>query len=100
MAETVLIALADGVPPPLDDPIDAAVHGYCVALLERQPIDEQRYRQTAAVLGESTMVELTVLVGYYTTLAMLLEAFQVGVPEGPSPFVDERRRPLAEHAEG
>jgi 4-carboxymuconolactone decarboxylase len=91
VADTVLIALLDGVPPPLDDPIDAAIHDYCVALLRRESIDEQRYRQTVAVLGESTMVELTVLVGYYTTLAMLLEVFQVGVPEGPSPFADDRR---------
>ncbi len=33
-------------------------------------------------LGEEAVVELTVLLGYYTTLALLLEAFDVGVPDG------------------
>jgi 4-carboxymuconolactone decarboxylase len=38
------------------------------------------------VLGATTVTELVVLVGYYRTLAQLLDVHDVGVPgqEGPS----------------
>ena len=44
-------------------------------------LDDQTYGAYAATLGTTTLTELVVLVGYYRTLAQLLDVFDVGVPE-------------------
>jgi 4-carboxymuconolactone decarboxylase len=81
----VVEAIRAGSRPPLTDPPEAAVHDVCDALLRREALDDATYRRVHAALGDTGLVELTVLVGYYTTLAMLLETFRVGVPEDAAP---------------
>jgi 4-carboxymuconolactone decarboxylase len=85
MAPAVLHALRDDVAPPLDDPIEIAVHSFCVSLVRREPIDDESYRRTVELVGEATVIELTVLVGYYTTLAMLLDVFRVDASDEEAP---------------
>jgi 4-carboxymuconolactone decarboxylase len=44
-------------------------------------LDDEEYDTAVAVLGEQALVELTSLVGYYTTLALQLRVFRVPAPE-------------------
>ena len=45
-----------------------------------------------ARFGERTLVELTALVGYYTMVAMTLNAHEIPLPEGVAPAF-----PLPQH---
>ena len=75
-----LRALADQDFAPTD-PAEAAAYGLCRRLLaDRSRLTDAEYADLAAALGPSTVIELTVLVGYYRTLAQLLDVFDVGVP--------------------
>lgn len=84
LTEDELAALADGSFTSTD-PHERAAHAFCRRLLDdggpATRLDDHTYASYAAALGTTTVTELVVLVGYYRTLAQLLDVFDVGVPE-------------------
>ena len=85
LTDDELAALADGSFTSAD-PHEEAAHALCRRLAaDAGPgarMDDETYGAYAAALGTTTLTELVVLVGYYRTLAQLLDVFDVGVPEG------------------
>lgn len=72
------------VPPGL--PVDAqAVYDFTRSLLERHRVDDALYEQTKALLEMVGVVELTGLIGYYTFIALTLNAHEVPLPDGVQP---------------
>ncbi len=64
-----------------DDVAERAAYDLCRRLLAGTPVlPDEEYADLVAALGTTTVTELTVLVGYYRTLADLLAVFDVGVP--------------------
>lgn len=64
------------------DASEQASYDLCRRLLDdRSRLTDEAYAELVAVLGATTVTELVVLVGYYRTLAQLLDVFDVGVPE-------------------
>jgi len=86
LSDDTIGVLHAGGRPELDSE-EAAVYDFCTALLSVRAVPDGTYHRAVAVLGEPGVVELVVLAGYYTTLAMILSVFEVPVPAGePSPF--------------
>lgn len=61
-------------------PAEQAIAEVVVALLARGDLDDAEYTAAITAVGEATLFELTTLVGYYTTLALQLRVFGVGLP--------------------
>lgn len=80
-SEDVLSAIAAREMPPFDNPADRAVHDYCKQLLQDGRVGEVVYRAAEAELGSEGIVDLTGLLGYYSLLAMTLNAFEVEPPD-------------------
>lgn len=79
--DTELAALADGRFTSVDA-TEQAAYGFCRRLLEdTSHVDDDAYARLHDTLGTTTITELVVLVGYYRTLAQLLDVFDVGVPD-------------------
>lgn len=51
-------------------------------------ISDATYADALERFGERTLVELTALVGYYTMVAMTLNAHEIPLPEGEQPAFD------------
>jgi 4-carboxymuconolactone decarboxylase len=67
------------------DPTETAAYTVCRRLLDanaRQPWCDEEYTAAVAALSREGVLELTVLVGYYRTLAQLMHVFAVGTPGG------------------
>ena len=63
------------------DAVEQAAYDLCRRLLDdRTRLTDEEYADLAGVLGTTTITELVVLVGYYRTLAQLLDVFDVGAP--------------------
>jgi 4-carboxymuconolactone decarboxylase len=63
------------------DPVEVAAYGFCRQLLDdRSRLTDTDYDELRTTLGTTTITELVVLVGYYRTLAQLLDVYDVGVP--------------------
>ncbi len=72
------------------DPVEEVSYALCRRLLrDRSRLTGREYADLAQALGTTTITELVVLVGYYRTLAQLLDVYDVGVPEGPRPAQQE-----------
>ena len=86
MTDTELAAIKSGGEPDYAaDELD--VLRYTRVIAEGRPVDDDGYRRLVEALGEPGVAELATLVGYYTTLAMVMEVFEVSVPRGEtSPF--------------
>ncbi|MDE2372160.1 MAG: carboxymuconolactone decarboxylase family protein, partial [Burkholderiales bacterium] len=64
---------------------DAAVIRYAQELNATNSVSEATYAEALALFGAKTLVELTALVGYYTMVAMTLNAHEIPLPAGETP---------------
>ena len=58
---------------------------FAVELNRSKSVSDASYDDTLTRFGERTVVELTALVGYYTMVAMTLNAHEIPLPEGVEP---------------
>ncbi|NIU78057.1 MAG: carboxymuconolactone decarboxylase family protein [Gammaproteobacteria bacterium] len=85
LPEPVIEAIGRREEPPLDDQTERLVHAFSRSLLDARRVPETLYREVLAALGEKAIVELVVLLGYYSLVSMILVGFRVPVPEGETP---------------
>lgn len=83
-APVIEALLARQWPPGLGDD-DAVVVRFAQELNDRRSVSHATYAQALQRFGERTVVELTALVGYYTLVAMTLNAHEIPLPEGQQP---------------
>jgi 4-carboxymuconolactone decarboxylase len=76
--------LADAVPAGLSDD-DAVIVQVVTELNRYNSVADGTYSDALARLGERRLVELVALVGYYTMVAMTLNAHEIPLPEGVEP---------------
>ena len=63
------------------DPAEDSAYAFSRRLLADRPrFTDTEYADLVDALGTTTITELVVLVGYYRTLAQLLDVYDVGVP--------------------
>lgn len=74
--------------PHLRDAHEAAVYRVSAALLETGRIEPGLYAEGMAELGETALVELVGILGYYSLVALTLNAFEIGLPENAAPELD------------
>ena len=78
----IIDAIAARRAPTLPDPKMAAIYAYATALHTTHQVPPDIHATAVAALGETGVVELVGVLGYYTFVAMTLNAFEIGVPEG------------------
>jgi 4-carboxymuconolactone decarboxylase len=66
---------------------EALVHRISSEIFRTQRLSDDSFNQAIAVLGETGLVEVIAIIGYYTLIANTLNLFQVGLPAGEAlPF--------------
>jgi 4-carboxymuconolactone decarboxylase len=73
-------AIADGRRPPAMSPDEQIVYDYADELLKKQQVSDASFERAKARFGTKGVVDLTGIVGYYTFLAMQLNAAQYPAP--------------------
>jgi 4-carboxymuconolactone decarboxylase len=59
-----------------EDPVEAAALDVVWTLLRDRDLDDDAYRRAREHLSEAVLFELTTLVGYYATLALVMRVFR------------------------
>ncbi len=80
--ERVIAAIREAKPPTFDDPAERDVYEFVRELQETGRVPEARYRSVHDRHGTVGVVELAALVGYYTMVAMTLNAHEIALSEG------------------
>lgn len=86
--EASIAGVKAGTLPDTTPPVLVSVYRFARELLDRRTVSDRQYRETVALLGESRVVELVMLLGYYTLIAMTLNVFEVPLPAGQTPPFD------------
>ena len=68
---------------------ERAIWDFIQELHKRRRVSDRNYKRVHAVLGDRGMVELVGILGYYTSVSMILDVFNVPLPEGATPYFAE-----------
>ncbi|HRW08210.1 MAG TPA: carboxymuconolactone decarboxylase family protein [Caldilineaceae bacterium] len=80
--EAVIAGVKAGVLPASADAQQRSIHHFARTVIEQKRVPDEQYAAASAMFGESEVVELVILLGYYTLIAMTLNVFEVPVPDG------------------
>lgn len=92
LAPAICSAIARGERPVFDDGREEAVHAFSEQLLARHFVAEPDYRRASDLLGVAGVVELVAVIGYYSFIAMTLNAHEVPLPAGAEPPLPDKAR--------
>jgi 4-carboxymuconolactone decarboxylase len=85
---TIIDHLASGIPLQLSDPTLRIVHDYVSALLATHRVPQALHDAAVAILGETGVVELVGVIGYYSLVALTVNAFALELQPGAKPLFD------------
>lgn len=86
IADDVIVAIAERRKPSFARQEDQAVYDYASELLQHHHVSRATFQAAVAAIGKVTIVELTALIGNYSMVAMVLNAFEVDMPKGAKPL--------------
>ena len=79
-----LDAIRTGTRPAVLSPEEAVIFELCGVLFADGRVSDALYARAVDVLGEPGLIDLVCAVGYYGTLAMLMNVVRTALPEGAS----------------
>ena len=88
----VIDAIAAGRKPRALPKKDAAVYAFFTELNRKQAVSDATYARAVAELGEPGVIDLIGVIGYYSTLAMILNVARTPLPEGHTARLAPLRR--------
>lgn len=87
LSEDIIEAIRQGRAPAFERRDDRAIHAFTAELHETHHVSEAVYGEALSLVGTVGVVELTALIGYYTLVAMTLNAHAFDLPAGAAdPF--------------
>ena len=88
----VIDAIRHNLRPEFRTADEEVVYDYVTELLQTHFVSEPTYKRALELLGVVATVELTALVGYYSMVAMTLNAHELPLPPGTAPPLPPRNR--------
>jgi 4-carboxymuconolactone decarboxylase len=82
LSEAVIAAIAEGRRPAGLQPDEQAVYNFCAELLRTTQMSDATFNAAKQQLGERGVVEVMGIIGYYQTVAMLLNTDRYPMPDG------------------
>jgi 4-carboxymuconolactone decarboxylase len=87
--DDVIDAVRDRRPPVFADPALEVVYDYVTELLESGRVGEGTEARALELLGEPALIQLVLIVGFYSMLALVSDAFEPELPAGVTPPLEE-----------
>lgn len=89
VAPAAVEAIRTGTTPHFDKADEQAVYALTHALMHTKRVPEPIYRNAVATLGETAVVEVVAIAGYYCLVSATLNTFEIPLPAGvDDPFPD------------
>lgn len=80
--EAVIAGVKVGTLPTNADAQQRLIHRFARTIIDQHHVSDELYTTAVELFSESEIVELVILLGYYTLIAMTLNVFEVPVPDG------------------
>jgi 4-carboxymuconolactone decarboxylase len=88
IAPAILEAIREGRPPVFAEGDEALIYEFARTLLQDGNVPDGTYGQCLALFGVKGVVELTALIGYYSMVALTLNAHAIPLPDGAAAPLD------------
>lgn len=82
LSETIIAAIAEGRRPDALDADEAIVHDFSIELHRTKQVGDATWARAKERFGEQGVIDLAATCGYYTFLAMIMNAARTGLPDG------------------
>jgi len=90
--DDVIDAVRERRRPVIADPTLDVVYDYVAELLETRRVSEETDSRAMQLLGEHGVIQLVLIVGFYSMLALVSDAFEPELPSGVTPPLEEGGR--------
>ena len=80
--QETISAITEGRRPAGMEPDEEIVYDFCLELQHNQSVSDATYARAVGKFGEQGVIDTTALVGYYTTLAMIMNVARSPLPQG------------------
>jgi 4-carboxymuconolactone decarboxylase len=80
--EDIIASIKEGEKPLFNDSDQEVVYDFTRELIKTRNISDSLYHRAIDRLGETMVVELVMLIGYYTLVSMTMNVFKVPLPKG------------------
>jgi 4-carboxymuconolactone decarboxylase len=77
LAPEQVTAIVSGVPATFEDRRQQVVHDLSTTLVAPRPVSTELYKRAVSLLGDRGVTDVTVLIGYFTMVALTLNAYDV-----------------------
>ena len=94
LSEAVIQAIAEGKRPAGLQSDEQAVYNFSTELLRTTQMSDAAFNALKLQLGERGVVEIMGVIGYYQTVAMLLNTDRYPLPDGVAPELKPLANPL------
>ncbi|HEX4615170.1 MAG TPA: carboxymuconolactone decarboxylase family protein [Stellaceae bacterium] len=78
-------AIRRGDTPDFEQKGEALVYRVCCELFKTRRLADATFNEAVTALGETGLIEVIAIIGYYTLIGNTLNVFQVALPEGITP---------------
>lgn len=95
LAPEIIAAVAAGELPIFASAAQELVWRVSCEILRRGQLPPDLYAQAHHLLGETALVELVGILGYYCLVSLTLNVFELGLPEGHAPEIASGAAPSA-----
>jgi 4-carboxymuconolactone decarboxylase len=85
LTPAVINAIRDGREPAFEQQDEALVYAFIRQLHAQRKVDDELYQAISQTLGETALVDLVGIAGYYTLISMTIKVFEVPPPTGLPP---------------
>jgi len=82
VSDDVIDAIRNGQVPNFKNDDEQVVYQYCQELIYDKKVSDKTYQALRTFVGQKQLIELTVLMGHYSSVAMTLIAHEVALPDG------------------
>ena len=89
VSREIIEAIRDRRRPPFERRDEEAAYEYLSELYAAKRVSAKTYQRLIEEIGQEAAIELTTIAGFYSTVAMLLVAFEVALPQGITPSLPE-----------
>jgi 4-carboxymuconolactone decarboxylase len=82
ISQDVIDAVLERRRPEFEDHDLEAVYEYVTELLEERRVSDRTHERLKAIIGDESLIELVLVVGFYSMLGMVCDAFDPDFPPG------------------
>ena len=80
--DEIIASIKGGQKPLFNNSDQEVVYDFTLELIKTRNVSDSLYHRAIELLGETMVVELVMLIGYYTLISMTMNVFKVPLPEG------------------